>query len=123
MTMCAVTIRSLRPGTFEQFRKEWEPRPWLPHITRVVVSRNQQDPDQVLTASFLDLSIEQLEVLRDDPSLLEAEERRLARIAQYEEAFIYKGLFEIVEDLDPPTSSEKSLIGTAPAADAMSGPG
>jgi hypothetical protein len=103
--MCAVTIRSLRPGSFEQFREDWEPRPWPPELTRVVISRNDQDANQVLTASFIDVSIEQLDALRDDPALLGAEESRLARIAEYEEALIFKGLFEIVEDLSPPTTS------------------
>jgi hypothetical protein len=102
--MCAVTIRSLRPGSFEQFREEWEPRPWPPELARVVISRNDQDPNQVLTASFIDVSIEQLDALRDDPALLGAEEGRLARIAEYEEALIYKGLFEVVEDLSAPAA-------------------
>jgi hypothetical protein len=103
--MCAVTIRSLRPGSFEQFREDWQPQPWPPELTRVVISRNDQDANQVLTASFIDVSIEQLDALRDDPALLGAEESRLARIARYEEALIFKGLFEIVEDLSAPTAA------------------
>jgi hypothetical protein len=103
--MCAVTIRSLRPGSFERFREDWEPRPWPPGLARVVISRNDQDPNQVLTASFLNLSAERLETLRDDPALLGAEESRLARIAEYQEALIFKGLFEVVEDLSAPTAT------------------
>jgi hypothetical protein len=102
--MCAVTIRSLKPGRFEQFRKEWEPRPWPPKLARVVISRNDQDPNQVLTASFLDVSAEELETLREDPAVLESEERRLARIAEHEEALIYKGVYEVVEDLVAPAT-------------------
>jgi hypothetical protein len=103
--MCAVTIRSLKPGSFEQFREEWEPRPWPAQLARVVISRNDQDPNQVLTASFIDLAAEQFDTMRDDPGLWAAEERRLARIAEYEEALVYKGLFEVVEDLSaPPTT-------------------
>jgi hypothetical protein len=26
--LCAVTIRSITPGSFDAFRREWEPRPW-----------------------------------------------------------------------------------------------
>jgi hypothetical protein len=103
--MCAITIRSLRPDSFERFREDWEPRPWPPELARVVVSRNDQDPDQVLTASFIDVSAGQLDGLRDDPAVLAAEEARLARIAEYEEALIYKGLFEIVEDLRAPPAT------------------
>jgi hypothetical protein len=103
--MCAVTIRLLRPGSFEQFREDWEPRPWPTELTRVVISRNDQDPNQVLTASFLDVSIEQLDALRDDPVLLGAEEGRLARIARHEEALVYKGLFEVIDDITAPTAA------------------
>jgi hypothetical protein len=103
--MCAITIRSLRPGSFERFREDWEPRPWPPELARVVISRNDQDPDQVLTASFLNVSAEQLETLRDDPAVLGAEESRLARIAEYEKALIFKGLFEVVEDLSAPAAA------------------
>jgi hypothetical protein len=100
--MCAVTIRTLRPGTFERFRKDWEPRPWPPRLARVVISRNDQDPDQVLTASFLDVSAEELERLREDPAVLDAEEKRLSRIAEHEQALVFKGVFEVVEDLAAP---------------------
>ena len=79
--LCAVTIRSIKPGSFDDFRREWEPRPWPPELRRVLVSRNEQDPDQVLTASFLEVALEHFDELRDHPALLGAEEDRLSRIA------------------------------------------
>ena len=97
--LCAVTIRSLKPGSFDDFRREWEPKPWPPELRRVLVSRNEQDPDQVLTASFLEVGLEEFDTLRDHPALLGAEEDRLSRIAQYEENLVYKGIFEVVEDI------------------------
>jgi hypothetical protein len=100
--LCAVTIRSIRPGSFDAFREAWEPHPWPPELSRVVISRNEQDPDQVLTASFLDVEPEQFDELRDHPALLGAEETRLSRIAEYEEALVYKGIFAVVEELTAP---------------------
>jgi hypothetical protein len=100
--LCAVTIRSIKPGCFEQFRQAWEPSPWPPELSRVLISRNQQDPDQVLTASFLDVPAERFEALRDHPALLAAEDERLSRIAGYEEALVYKGIFEVVEEVMAP---------------------
>ena len=100
--LCAVTVRSIKPGTFEDFRREWEPSPWPPELKRVVISRNEQDPDQVLTASYIDVEAERFDELRDQPALLGAEEDRLARIAQFEEALVFKGLFEVVEELSAP---------------------
>jgi hypothetical protein len=57
----------------------------------------------VLTVSFLSLSAERLDAVRDEPAVLRAEQSRLERIAQYEEALIFKGLFEVAEDLSAPT--------------------
>jgi hypothetical protein len=99
---CAVTIRTIKPGSFGAFREAWEPRPWPPELTRVVLSRNEQDPDQVLTASFLDVDAQSFDELRDHPALLDAEEQRLSRIAKYEEGLVFKGIFAVVEDLTAP---------------------
>ena len=100
--LCAVTIRTIKPGTFDAFRRDWEPRPWPPELRRVLVSRNEQDPDQVLTASFIEVPLAEFDTMRDHPALLRAEEERLARIAPYEENLVYKGIFEVVEDLAAP---------------------
>jgi hypothetical protein len=100
--LCAVTIRSIKPGSFDDFRRKWEPQPWPPELSRVVISRNEQDPDQVLTASFIDVGPERFDALRDNPALLGAEEHRLARIAEYEQELVFKGIFEVVEDLKAP---------------------
>ena len=100
--LCAVTIRNLKPGCFEAFQRDWVPQPWPPQLTRVVVSRNEQDPDQVLTASYIDLPVERFDELRDQPELLGAEDERLARISAHEDAVVYKGIFEVVEELTAP---------------------
>ena len=70
---------------------EWEPKPWPAELRRVLISRNEQDPDQVLTASFLDIGPEHFDQLRDHPALLGAEEDRLSRIADYEESARLQG--------------------------------
>jgi hypothetical protein len=97
--MCAVTIRMITPGSYDRFRRAWEPQPWPRQLARVLVTRNEQDPDQVLTASFFDIPAGELDAARDDTQVLGAEESRLRRIAEYEEAVVFKGIFEVVEDL------------------------
>jgi hypothetical protein len=101
--MCAVTVRQLKPGSYESFREAWEPTPWPEQLVRAFVSRNEQEPDQVLTASFFDVHPSELELLRDEPELLNAEDRRLARIAEFEEAIVFKGIFEIAHELQAPS--------------------
>ena len=103
--MCAVTVRRLKPGTYDEFRAAWEPTPWPPQLVRAIVSRNEQEPDQVMTASFFDVHPSELELLRDEPDLLNAEDRRLARIAGFQEAVVFKGIFEIAEELRAPRTA------------------
>jgi hypothetical protein len=100
--MCAVTIRSIKPGSFDAFREAWEPDPWPSELQRVVISRSDEDPDQVLTVSYLDLDPEALEAVRDDTSRLAAEEARLHRVAEHVDQIVFKGIFRAVEELEAP---------------------
>jgi hypothetical protein len=100
--MCSVTVRSIKPDEYEAFRKAWEPDPWPRELKRVVIARNDEDPDQVLTASYFDLPPEALEVARDDPAVLAAEEARLHRIAEHVDHVVFKGIFQVVEKLEAP---------------------
>jgi hypothetical protein len=100
--MCAVTVRSLKPGAYDAFRQAWQPERWPPQLQRVVVARNDEDADQILTASYFDIAPEDLETARDDPSVLEAEEARLHRVAEHVDRVVFKGIFEVVEEVGPP---------------------
>jgi hypothetical protein len=103
--LCSVTIRQLRPGHYDAFREAWTPQKWLPPVTRVVIGRNDELPDQVLTATFVALeSAEDADAMRDEPELLVAEERRLQAISEHEEAVVFKAVFRVTEEIVPPTS-------------------
>ena len=101
-TMAAVTVRQIKPGTYEQFREAWEPDPWLPKLTRALVFRNEDNPDMVLSVGFFDASVEEIDAIRDDPAVLTEEESRLRRISQFEERVVLNGIFELTEEVLPP---------------------
>jgi hypothetical protein len=101
--MCAVTVRQIKPDSYEQFRKAWEPDPWLPRLDRALVLRNEENPDQVLTIGFFDASQDEFDTeMRDDPGVLSAEDRRLRRIADFEEHVVLNGIFELAEEVVAP---------------------
>ena len=101
--MCAVTVREIKPDSYDEFRKAWEPDPWLPRLDRALVFRNEDNPHQVLTIGFFDASQDELDAeVRDDPAVLNAEEKRLRRIAQFEERVLLNGIFELAEEVLPP---------------------
>ncbi len=99
--MCLVTVRQIKPGTYDDFRAAWQPDPWPSQLSRVEVLRNDDNPDEVITIGYVDCTPEEFEALRDDRSILEGESRRLERIAPYEDRVLVNSIFELVEEVRP----------------------
>jgi hypothetical protein len=100
--MCLVTVRQLKPGSFDEFREAWAPTPWWPQLAKIEILRNDDNPDQVLTIGYVDVTPDELETLRDSPEILESEAKRLERIAPFEDRIIVNGIFELTEELSSP---------------------
>ena len=99
--MCLVTVRQIKPGTYDEFRSAWRPDPWPPQLQRVEIMRNDDNPDEVITIGYVACTPDELESLRDDPEVLAGEARRLERIAPFEERVIVNSVFELVEEVRP----------------------
>jgi heme-degrading monooxygenase HmoA len=99
--ICALTVRKLRPGTFDEFREAFMrpvragqlPEGWR-HFDML---RSASDPDEVICMGFFDATVEQL---RESAALVGYEEQQAA-IAPYVESVGTDGFFEVVEDLSP----------------------
>ena len=100
--LCTVTVRRLKPGTYEAFRKAVEPTFWPAGLTNIKILRNEEDPDEVCTIGELDMSSQDLEALRDTPELLVAEAERIERIAEFTDTVVVNGVFALADELDPP---------------------
>ena len=101
--MCAVAVRQIKSGSYDEFRKAWYHDPWLPRYERALVMRNDDAPDQVLTMAFYDGTPEEYEAARDEPETMRAEAARLQRISAYEESVLLSGVYELVEEVLPPS--------------------
>ena len=100
--LCALTVRRLRPGSWEAFRAAWEPDPWPRGLTRAFHVRNLEHPDEVTSFGFFDMTEDEFDRMRDDPEFLRGEAARLERIAPFQEDVLVNGLFEVVEEVMPP---------------------
>ena len=100
--MCAVAVRQIKPGSYDEFRHAWRHDPWLPRYEHALVLRNEESPDQVLTMAFFDGTQEEYDAARDEPESMAAEERRLHRIAEFEDRVLLSAVFELVEKVLPP---------------------
>jgi hypothetical protein len=105
--MCAVVVRRLKPGCYEQWREAWQPLgddEWPRGMTRLWLGRGEDDPHVVAAWSLFDLDEAGLEALRDDPAWMTAESRRMERMAPFQEELITSSFFRVVEEVVPPAA-------------------
>ena len=100
--LCALTVRRLKPGTFEQFRKAWEPEVWFEGWTRAYHLRNLRDENEIVSFGFFDGTLDVLQRQRQegDPDG-QREERRQQRMAEFVESTGTDALFEVIDEVTP----------------------
>ncbi len=99
--ICALTVRKLKPGTFDQFREvfmdgadaENMPEGWL----RFNMVRNAEDPDEVICFGFFDTDAAGMRAKAAQGGYAEQQ----AAIAPFVESVGADGLYEVVEDRTP----------------------
>jgi hypothetical protein len=96
--LCALTVRKLKPGTFDDFRaafmrdfdSENPPEGWV----RFNMIRNADDPDEVITFGFFTGTAEQLR----EPAARQAYEEQIKQIEPYVEGVGADGFYDVIED-------------------------
>ena len=96
--LCALTVRQLKPGTFERFAEEFGPREsegpprgWV----RFDMLRDRADENRVVTFGFFDGTFEQLEQSQAESDY---EERRAA-VDDVVEEVVVNGVYEVVREM------------------------
>jgi hypothetical protein len=97
--ICALTVRKLKPGTFDDFKAAFmrdfdrgnPPEGWV----RFSMVRKADDPDEVITFGFFTGTVEQLRA----PEFRSQYEDQMREIAQYVENTGADGFYDVVEDL------------------------
>ena len=96
--LCALTVRTLKPGTFDDFREAFlsgmdpdsPPAGWV----RFDMLRNAEKPDEVVCFGFFDGSLDELHGNAAESGY----EDQMTKIAPFVDAVGTDGLFEVVED-------------------------
>jgi len=96
--ICALTVRTLRPGTFEQFREAFMAHEPLedpsPGYVRFNMIQNTENPDQVICFGFFDGTVDELRRTAAEQGYTE----QLEAIAPFVDSVGADGLYEVVED-------------------------
>ncbi len=99
--ICALTVRKLKPGSFERFREAFMQRvggeDMPPGWVRFNMVQNTRDPDEVICFGFFDGDVDSMTANSGQAGYQE----QLAAIAPYVESVGTDGFFEIVEDQVP----------------------
>jgi len=96
--LCVLTIRTLKPGTFEQFREAFMRHEDLESppagYVRFNMIRNAQNPDEVICFGFFDGTVDELRRAAAEQGYAE----QLEAIAPFVQSVGADGLYEIVEE-------------------------
>ena len=97
----ALSVRKLKPGSFDDWRQAWEPDEWPDTVKKAYILRNLANPDEVIAFGLSEAQLDELTSLRDDPGFQESERRRAERQAPHIESEPVSGFYEVVEVLHP----------------------
>ena len=94
-----LTIRRLKPGTYEQWRKAWDDPDswWLDAEGKAYIARSLEDPDVVVALGFLNGDLDELNRLRQDPEVDRKMRKRVEAMAEFTEEVISDGSYAVVE--------------------------
>ena len=104
--LCAHTVRRLKPGSFEEFRKgfAFEGGDPPPRWVRFHMLRALADENEVVTFGFFDGTLEELERSQDE----EGYRSRLDQIDSLVESVLANGVYEVVDSRVAEAASSSS---------------
>lgn len=96
--LCALTVRKLKPGTMEDFKRAFIPDEDMqppPGWKRFYALRNVTDENEVVTFGFFGGTLEELRASQRDN---DEYDRRRAAVDEFVESVGADGVFEVVEE-------------------------
>jgi heme-degrading monooxygenase HmoA len=92
--LCALAVRKLKPGTFEQFKEGFGPpddaaqQGWV----RFHMLRGLKDENEVVTFGFFDGTLDELNASQSQHDY----EERVQQVAPFVDSVVSNGIYEIV---------------------------
>jgi heme-degrading monooxygenase HmoA len=93
------TARRLKPGSFEQFRRAWDPGEQKPPgFERAYHARNIRDEDEIISFGLFDMSMDDYHRWRADADA--DENQRVDRLSAFVENVHVSGVYEVIDVVD-----------------------
>ena len=103
MTMFApLTVRKLKPGTYDEWRKAWGPDDEeMPEGVEVFVLRNLKDQNEIIAFGLFEGDPEEIRSMMDP----EEERKRQEAMAPFIESIGADGIYEVIERIGTRTGA------------------
>jgi hypothetical protein len=93
----ALTVRKLKPGTYDDWRKAWEgDRSDWPDGVHAYVARNPGDPDEIVAFGLVER--DDLSDLRSD-EMAQEQQARTDAMAPYIDSVGVDGIYEVIDEV------------------------
>jgi len=96
----ALTVRKLKPGSYDAWRQAWESGEddWPEGAGKAYILRSLNDPDEVIAFGFFSGD---LDALRNDASFQDMQRVRMEAMAPHIKSVGADGIYEVVEEITP----------------------
>jgi hypothetical protein len=91
----ALTVRKLKPGTYDEWRQAWKADPW-PQGVQAYILRNLDDSDEIIAFGLTDRDADEL---RSDPQLQQQQRERQDAMAPFVESIGADGFYEVIDEV------------------------
>ncbi len=100
--IAALTVRKLKPGTYDEWRKAWEGDEGdMPEGVEIFVLRNTKDPDEIIAFGLIDGSIDEIKAQMDP----EDDKARQEAMAPFIESIGADGIYDVIERIGATTGA------------------
>lgn len=92
------SARRLKPGSWEEFRRAWDPGEGTPPgLVRAYHARNIRDEDEVISFGIFDTTEQQYRSWRAEAD--EQETRRVGQLSAFVQSEPVAGVYEVIEEV------------------------
>jgi hypothetical protein len=88
-----LTVRKLKPGTYDEWRKAWGSEDDMPEGVEVFILRNLKDRDEIIAFGLVEGDPDELRAMMDP----EEERKRQEAMAPFIESIGADGVYEVIE--------------------------
>jgi hypothetical protein len=100
--ICFLTVRRLKPGSYDAFREAWDPGDdWPDGFTRAYHVRSIEDENEVISFGLFDGTMEDVERMKNDERFTRMREQQLEAMSEHVESVGTDGIYEVVEEVTP----------------------